>query len=316
MAEERIIDDEYGRGVKLRKTKDGYVDVTDELLEGEEMEEGAEEVAFEFPEMEEDDEDLVGLSPEEALALKQKKAEAAEQRRKEYEQAVAEGNVLLVAADFVAAEKKFEEALQLDEIATDASVGYWRAKTENFQKPEILVDEYLEEGMDSMCYDLGYDAVEIIKKEHREVFEKKYAELEEEEKPLAEEVEGKQAARREILKGRLNKSTIAFVIAAIPLLVCLILTIVFGCKIPTVRDNRYIPVTIVFGALTFVAFIAFIFFANKFINANRIYRRNERLSSTEDGERLQEIRDYKALYTELLRMEEVAEEETEDVVYE
>ena len=29
--EERIIDDEYGRGVRLKKTKDGYVDVTDEL---------------------------------------------------------------------------------------------------------------------------------------------------------------------------------------------------------------------------------------------------------------------------------------------
>ena len=110
--------------------------------------------------------------------------------------------------------------------------------------------------------------------------------------------------------------SVAFVIAATPLLVCLILTIVFGCKIPTVRDNRYIPVTIVFGALTFVAFIVFTFFANKFINANRIYRRNERLSSTEDGERLQEIRDYKALYTELLRIEEEAEEEAADVIYE
>ena len=31
--EERIIDDEYGRGVRLKKTKDGYVDVTDELSE-------------------------------------------------------------------------------------------------------------------------------------------------------------------------------------------------------------------------------------------------------------------------------------------
>ena len=31
MAEERIIDDEYGRGVKLRKTAEGFVDVTDEL---------------------------------------------------------------------------------------------------------------------------------------------------------------------------------------------------------------------------------------------------------------------------------------------
>ena len=90
MAEERMIDEEYGRGVKLRKTKDGYVDVTDELAAEVEMEEGAEEVSFEFPVMEdEDDEDLVGLSTEEALALKQKKAEAAERRRQEYEQAVA-----------------------------------------------------------------------------------------------------------------------------------------------------------------------------------------------------------------------------------
>ena len=29
--EERIIDDEYGRGIRLKKTKDGVVDVTDEL---------------------------------------------------------------------------------------------------------------------------------------------------------------------------------------------------------------------------------------------------------------------------------------------
>ena len=36
--EERIIDDEYGRGIKLRKTKDGYVDVTDELSEKENAE--------------------------------------------------------------------------------------------------------------------------------------------------------------------------------------------------------------------------------------------------------------------------------------
>ena len=36
--EERIIDDEYGRGIKLRKTKDGYVDVTDELSEKESAE--------------------------------------------------------------------------------------------------------------------------------------------------------------------------------------------------------------------------------------------------------------------------------------
>ena len=317
MAEERIIDEEYGRGVKLRKTKDGYVDVTDGLLEEEELEEGAEEVSFEFPVMEdEDDEDLVGLSTEEALALKKQKAEAAERRRAEYEQAVAEGNALLEGADFVQAEKKFEEALQLDELATDASVGYWRAKTENFQKPEILVDEYLEEGIASMQYDLGVEALEIIKKEHRDVFANRFNQLAEEEKPLAEIVESKQAARREILKERLKKSGIKFIAAAVPMLVCVILTIVFGLKIPTVKDNRYVPVTIIMGAVSVLAFIVFTLFANKFLNDGRIYRRNEKLSSTEEGERLQEIREYKALYGELLCIEEEPEEEEEEYVYE
>lgn len=317
MAEERIIDEEYGRGVKLRKTKEGYVDVTDELVDGEEVEEGAEEVSFEFPVMEdEDDEDLVGLSTEEALALKKQKAEAAERRRQEYEQAVVDGNALLEAGEFESAEKKFEEALNLDEIARDASVGYWRAKTENFQKPEVLVDEYLEEGMDSMCYDLGNDAVEIIKKDYHDVFAKKYAELEEEEKPLAKEVEGKQTARRAILKERLKKSSIRFIAVAIPTLVCVILTIVFGLKIPTVRDNRYIPVTIVLAGVSFVAIIVLTAFANKFINSFRIYRRNEKLSSTEEGERLQEIRKYKALYGELLLVVEEEAEEEEENLYE
>lgn len=316
MAEERIIDEEYGRGVKLRKTKDGYVDATDGLVE-EEMEEGAEEVSFEFPVMDdEDDEDLVGLSTEEALALKKQKAEAAERRRQEYEQAVEEGNALLSAGEFAAAEKKFEEALQLDELATDASVGYWRAKTDNFEKPETLVDEYLDEGMPSMQYDLGYEAVEIIKKAHKEVFEKKYKELEEEELPLAKEVEGKQAARREILKARLKKNTVKLIAAAIPTLVCVILTIIFGLKIPTVRDNRYIPVTIVLGALSLVAFFMLTAFANKFINSLRIYLRNEKLASTEDGERLQEIRAYKNLYGELLFIEEEQEEQEEENLYE
>ena len=72
--EERIIDDEYGRGIRLKKTKEGYVDVTDELAEGGEEYEDAEEVAFEFPvlDTDEDDEDLVGLSPEEAARVREK----------------------------------------------------------------------------------------------------------------------------------------------------------------------------------------------------------------------------------------------------
>ena len=122
--EERIIDDEYGRGVRLKKTKDGYVDVTDELAQNAEQTEYEEtdEVAFEFPvlEVDEDDEDLVGLSPEEALALKKRKEEEAAQRKADYEKACEEGDKLLALGSFKAAEIEFEKALSLDEEAMEA----------------------------------------------------------------------------------------------------------------------------------------------------------------------------------------------------
>lgn len=156
--EERIIDDEYARGIRLKKTKDGYVDVTDELsekaketppeteedsvLEGELTEsledpeaEPEEEVSFEFPELEEDDEDLVNLTPEEAIALRKKKEAEEAARRAEYKRLCEEGEELLLSGSFKAAELKFEKALPLDEEAADAAVGYWRARTSDFPSP-------------------------------------------------------------------------------------------------------------------------------------------------------------------------------------
>ena len=103
--EERIIDDEYGRGVRLRKTKDGYVDVTDELapeneLQNGETEDGAEEeIAFEFPEFatDEDDEELATLTPEEAQELLRRREEEAKERQQNYENSCAVCDRLLRA---------------------------------------------------------------------------------------------------------------------------------------------------------------------------------------------------------------------------
>ena len=199
--EERIIDDEYGRGVRLKKTKDGYVDATDELqkenqADVEDGEEG-DEVAFEFPllDADEDDEDLVGLSPEEALKLRQKKEAEAKARKEEYEKICQEGYALLETEDFENAEKAFEKALHLDEEATQASVGYWRAKTKNFADPDVLVAEYADASIESLEYDLGMDAVEIIKAQYQDILRKRYDELAKEEGPLGERVESKRSVR-------------------------------------------------------------------------------------------------------------------------
>ena len=74
----------------------------------------------------------------------------------------------------------------------------------------------------------------------------------------------------------------------------------------------YILPTILCGAGFAVVFIAFILLTNKWINDMRIYRANERLSSTQEGARLEEVRDYLDLYGALLGLNAEQAEETEE----
>ncbi|MBQ8322945.1 MAG: hypothetical protein IJX91_03145 [Clostridia bacterium] len=304
--EERIIDDEYGRGIRLKKTKDGYVDVTDELAENGEAEvyeeDAQDEIAFEFPmsDADEDDEDLVGLSPEEAARVRREKEEAAAKRKADYEQACKEGEQLLASGSFKAAELKYEKALQLDDEATDASVGYWRAKTADFTEPDALIGEYADAGIESLEYDLGADAVDKLRVRYAEVFRRRVRELETEEAPLAEALEGKRQKRRGILSERLKKAAIGFGVLAVPTIVLLVLTIVLGMKNFTTSKNTYIVPTVICGVAFFACFIVFVLASNRLINVLRLRSSNERTESTEEGARLVKIRDYKELYECLL----------------
>ena len=299
--EERILDEEMGRKIRIKKTSEGEIDVVDELAETtEELSDGEEEYTFEFPEYDEDDEDLVGLSPEEAMALRKKKQEDAEAKRAEYERLIVEGEALLDEGSYRSAELKFEKAIMMDDEATAATVGYWRAKTENFSNPDALMDEYVEEGYDSLEYDLGSKAVEQIRMNYGKQFRRRFDELAEEEAPLRAEVEEMQARRREVLKPRRTKCAVGFLVSAVPFLVSLVLAIVFGLSNFTVKDDSYIVPTIIAGSVAVVSFIVFGIFTNKFINACRIYRTNERLSSTDEGARLEEVEAYKSLYQQFI----------------
>ncbi len=310
--EERIIDDEYGRGIRLKKTKDGYVDATDELVNGQD-EEVTEEMQFELPvlEMDEDDEDLVGLSPEEALKLRREKEEKARARRAEYERLCAEGQACLDAEDFAGAETAFEQALDFDDEHTDASVGYWRAKTQNFANPDALVSEYADSSIESLEYELGIDAVDHIKKEYHTSLQCRYDELCEEEKPLAQSWEAKHAHRKSVLKERLKNAVILFLCITVPMIACGVLTAVIGMKNFTTREHTFVLPTVLLGIATFILFIAFVFASNKWLNVMRMMRANERLDSTEEGEKLMEIRDYKEIYACLVQQEGETTEQKE-----
>ena len=91
------------------------------------------------------------------------------------------------------------------------------------------------------------------------------------------------------------------------MVILLVLTIVFGAKMFSTPDNTYVLPTILLGVAFFVAFIVFMVFTNKWINVLRIRRANEKLTATEDGARLQKLRDYKTIYESLVNKEETNE---------
>lgn len=316
--EERMIDDEYGRGVRLRKTKDGYVDVTEEpLQENEDEIVTAEEIAFEFPtfEADETEEDLIGLSPEEVEKRRKEKAEKEAERRESYLAGVEKANTYLASDDYENAAEEFKKAMTYSDEPTEASVGYWTAKTEHFANPDAFAAEYIDSGVESMEFDVGYHALEEIRRQYGERIEQRLAELKEEETPLKAEVEEKQSARRAYIKERLKTSGLWFGLSVVPFLACAILLVVFGLKNFSTPDNRYIPWTIAFGVGAFVFLIVFVLCANKWFNDFRLYRKNEKLESTESGARLAEIALYKEIYEYVLteQTETTSDVETSEI---
>ncbi len=322
--EERIIDDEYGRGIRLKKTKDGYRDVEDELAP-ETEEELAEEIEVILPNeggmaedimpvvhVDGDDEELVDLSPEEAERLRREKEAALNRRKAAYAAACEEGEKLLQTGSYHAAELTFEKALQYDELATEASVGYWRAKTANFTDPDVLVEEYLEEGVEEMESDVGVIAMETIKRDYKGAFEKRLQELKEQEAPILRRVEEKQSERRVPLTKRRTVAFWSFLASVLPFVGALVATLVVGLKNFTTPDDTFVAPTIVCGAIAVVTFLLSLIVTNRFFNACRMYRMNENLSSTDDGKAVLEIREYKQLYEALLETPTEPQEEEDE----
>ena len=308
--EERIIKDEYGRGIRLKKTADGFVDVTDELAEEsaeneneQAVEAEDEEVVFEFPEITEDDEELAALMPEQAEELKKKREEEKKKKEAEYAVLVKEGQELLQNGDFEKAEEAFEKAMPLLFERKEAAIGFWKAKTENFRYPDKLPQYYVEfedEGYEEFASDVGQDAADELQKEYKAVFEKRVEELKEEKRPIEKEVLGAQEERREILSARKKKSIAFFLASCIPSLILLIVGIVCLTKINSRPDQLMLYVSLgAFGVFALV-FAIFIGAANKLINTNRIIRENEDLSSTEDGEKLVNILQKENFYLRLI----------------
>ncbi len=310
--EERIIDDEYGRGIRLKKTKDGYVDVTDELAEevaeAEEVEtqvegEDDEEVVFEFPEIYEDDEELAALMPEQAEELKRKREEERKLKEEEYQALLSKGNESLSAGDFEEAKRRFQAGMDLVRDHDVAAVGYWEAVTEHFTYPDRLAEEYIdydEESHDYFVMENGIGAKKTIAEKYRAQIEGRLAVLKAEKEPIEDSFFARQDARRGTLMRRKKKTLIGMLSCIIPALILLVVAIVCFIQIPSRPDLVFLYVGIAVSGVAFGLFIAFLVVGNRFFNTRRMLKLNEDLYSTEEGATLADILLKEEFYEKIL----------------
>lgn len=287
--EERIIDKDEARKIKLKRTQEGETDAVDALAEGED------EVEFEFPEDGEYDEDLVGLTPSQLKEELERRERALREAKEECAKLLTEGKALLKKGNFEEAETVFGQATVYDMENVEAMEGLWTARTRDFTTVEPLYDMAIAEELASdeaarklVCTRLGKQMTAA---------REEYASEEEKLRPA---VEGKQAERREAFVANRKYYLIRFGAALAALVLFLIGVGVSADHILRTQSITPIVLTVVFGVLSFVALVVLFVFSRKLIVAARLCSENEKYSSTEDGQRLAFLQERLYILKEIL----------------
>lgn len=307
--EERIIDDEDARLVKIKRTKNGDDVVEDarEQAENDVAEESAPDDDFtvEFPDDGEYDEDLVGLTPaqlKEELERRERMKREAQERRDE---CVSAGKECFEGGDLDGAAENFALALTFVDGDEEAELWLWKTRTEQY--PELnayFKREFAEE------FAFAPDAVrEQILKRDGEKLKAERARLDAEIEPLKQTVLQKQTERREPLLAHKNYYRLR-------LCVLLALVACFGiaCAVSgfyTVRTTSIAPIVMcaVFGGCAAVCLIVAVFFMRFTLVAARLFAANENLASTEDGRALLDLQERRECLTLVLGDVETDDEE-------
>lgn len=275
--EERILDEDENRRIKLKRTAEG-TDAVDALAEGEDTEE---EVYVDLPEEEYDD-DLVGLTPSQLKEELEKRARAQRAAREESEKLAAQGEEKLGAGAFADAELLFSQALVCDFGNDRAREGLWTSRTKNFTDDEIFFRDGVAEELaaDETARLFVLPHVEENLKTLRDIYASEEAEL-------APTVQEKQQERREAFAANRKYYLLRFS-------VFFVLAVLFAIGIAVsasfiLRTQTNIPLILigVFGGLCLVALAVAFVFARKLFVASRLCGANEKLSSTESGARLE-----------------------------
>lgn len=282
--EERILDDDESRGIKLKRTKDGGTDAVDALAEGEAGEEGAEEIYVDLPE--EYDEDLVGLTPTQLKEELERRERVKREAREESERLKTSADEKLAEEKFADAELLYAQALVCDGENEAAAKGLWTARTKNFTDAEAV---FARGAAEELAASAAARALVVEKiGENLKTLRDSYAKEEAEIAPAFEEEQG---TRREAFAA--NRRYYLFRFAAF---LCAAVLFAIGIAVSgsfLLRTQGNLPVVLmgVFGGLTLVAVAVAVVYARKLYVASSLYGANEKLSSTETGARVQFLRE-------------------------
>ena len=284
--EERLVDKEDERLIRIKKKAEG-TDAEDVLAE--EGEESEDEVLVSLPEEdveEEYDEDLVGLTATELKKEMQRRKKLEDEARAECDKLISSAEEALARGDYEQAETLFEQASCYPFADEKLAERLWTARTKNFTDTAAFYQmKYAEE------FSAESDETKrFVREQAGQTLKKERAELEKEEAELAPQVLEKQETRRQAFKENRKYYLLRLTVFAGLMVLFAIAAIVSAAYIVRTLSNLPIIFTGIFGGLTLISFVVALVFFVKYLGANKLCRMNDKLSSTEEGAHLVELR--------------------------
>lgn len=293
MAEERLIDDDKDRKYKIRINADGEEEL---VIDDSPEEEETDIPVFAVPELDGDDEDAAALTPEQ-LAERQRLREEEERRAEERVAALLkEAREKLAAGSFEGALYAVNQAAELKECDGEIYCLKLQILSRNFNDYTAL-NECAEAAEGVKEYATAEQKAEL--KKHAAGLKARTEAARARTESLKEENEGKKAERREVFSAARKKESIKLAAAGAPFLAFLILAVSFCSVMFSAENGLYLVLTIVFAALTAVAFVITVIMLHSFWGAQRNCSLNERDKSTKLG------RQYLEAKAELEKLEAV-----------
>lgn len=293
MAEERLIDDDKDRKYKIRKNADGE----DELVidDTPEEEEETEEVGFEVPELDGDEEAAV-MTPEQLAAREKAKAEAEAKRLADLSERCGRAKSLVAEGKYDDALFVIAEAKELDGENGEVFDLELKALTAGFTDFSRTAESAsAADGVKK------YASAEVKAgfAEYAQSVSERRDELSQTVAALGAENEEKKNARQTVFLKKRKISAIAFAVTAVPLVAFIALAAYFSTIMHSQLNHNNMIIFFVFLGLSVAFLIATLFMAHKLWASASLLKRNSRNSSTKLG------REYEAKNAELKLVESV-----------